>query len=98
MVIIFSPVTGLSSLVLLLNQRRSPPLNFKFQTAVLPVLCVTFQVQLSFVVTLVNVFLVWLPNFSLQLLFLSVLKRALFYHEGGGNRFHRNVGTIDYTA
>jgi hypothetical protein len=40
--------------LLLLNQRRSPPLSFKFQTAVLSVLCVTFQVQVSCVVNLLN--------------------------------------------
>jgi len=37
--------------------------SFKFQTAALPVLSVMFLVQLPFVVNIVNVFLVWLPNF-----------------------------------
>jgi len=46
--------------------------GFKFQTAVLPILCVMFLVQLPFVVNLLNVFLVWLPNFSWnQLLLVS---------------------------
>ena len=40
--------------------------GFKLHTAVLSVLCVMFQVQLSFVVNLSNVFLVQLPNFSLS--------------------------------
>jgi len=43
---------------------------FKFQTAVLSVLCVMFLVWLSFVVNLLNVCLVWLPDFSLSLLLL----------------------------
>jgi hypothetical protein len=38
---------------------------FKFQTAALSILCVTFLVWLSFVVNLLNAFLVWLPKFSL---------------------------------
>ena len=40
--------------------------GFKLHTAVLSVLCVMYQVQLSFVVNLSNVFLVQLPNFSLS--------------------------------
>jgi hypothetical protein len=44
--------------------------GFKFQTAVLSVLCIMFESQLSFVVNLLNVFLVWLPNFFLNLLLL----------------------------
>jgi len=40
--------------------------RFKLHTAVLSELCVTFQVQLSFVVNLSNAFLVQLPNFSLS--------------------------------
>ena len=43
------------------DTRRS---GYKFQTAVLDVLRVMFQVQLSFVANLLNIFLVWLPNFS----------------------------------
>ena len=39
-------VTGLFFLVLLLNQRWSPPLRLKLHTAVLSVLCVMFQVLL----------------------------------------------------
>ena len=38
-----------------------------FHTAVLPVLCVMFLVQLSVVVNLLSVFLVWIPDFSLNL-------------------------------
>ena len=38
----------------------------KFQIAILSVLCVMFHAQLSFVVALMNVFLLWLPNFSLK--------------------------------
>jgi hypothetical protein len=38
------------------------------QAAVLSALCVMFQVQLSFVVNLSNVFLAWLSNISLNLL------------------------------
>ena len=40
--------------------------RFKLHTAVLSVLCVLFQVQLSFVVNLSNVFPVQLPNVSLS--------------------------------
>jgi len=60
----FSPV------LLILNQRRSPPLSLQFQTAVLSVLCVMFLVWLSFVLNLLNVCLVWLPDLSLNLLIL----------------------------
>ena len=68
---LLSPVTGLLFLVLLLNQRWFPPTSgFKLHTAVLSVLCVMFEVQLSLLVDLLNVFLVWLPNFSLKLLLL----------------------------
>jgi hypothetical protein len=45
--------------------------GFKFQTAALSMLCVMFPIQLSFVVNLLNVFLVWLPNLSLNLLLLN---------------------------
>ena len=47
-----------------------PRSNFKFHTAVLSVLCAMFLVQLSVVVNLLNVFLVWLPNVSVKLLLL----------------------------
>ena len=40
----------------------------KFRTTVLSVLCLTFQVQMSFIVNLPNVYLAWFPNFSLKLL------------------------------
>ena len=43
-------------LVLLLNQQWSPPLRLQLHTAILSLLCVMFQVQLSFVVKLVNAF------------------------------------------
>jgi hypothetical protein len=45
--------------------------GFKFQTALLSVLSVMFHIQLSFVVNLFNIFLVWLSNISsnLSLLF-----------------------------
>ena len=46
------------------NDRLRP--GFKLYNAELSVLCVMFQVQLFFVVNLLNVFLVWLPNFSLS--------------------------------
>jgi len=42
--------------------------GFKLHTAVLSVLCVMFQVQLSFVVNLSSVLLVWLLNISLNTL------------------------------
>ena len=48
---------------------------FQFQTAVLPVLCVLFPVQLSFVVNLLNIFLLCLPNFDLTLLLRFHLQR-----------------------
>jgi hypothetical protein len=44
--------------------------GFKFQTAVLSVLCVMFQVHLSFVLNLLNVFPVRLPNVSVNILLL----------------------------
>ena len=46
--------------------------GFKLHTAVLYVLCVMNQVHLSFVMDLLNVFLLWLPNMSLKLLLLLV--------------------------
>ena len=42
--------------------------RFNCQAAVLSVLCVMFQVWLSFVMSLFDVYLVWLSNFSLNLL------------------------------
>ena len=51
--------------------------GFKLHTAVLSLLCVMFQVQLSFVVNLSNVFLVQLPNFSLGF---SLLFQWLHYY------------------
>ena len=51
--------------------------RFKFQTAALSILCVMFQVQLSFVVNLLNVFLVSLPHFSLNFLLLFQLLHLL---------------------
>ena len=45
--------------------------GFKLHTAVLSILCVMFQVQLSFVVNLLSVFLVQLPDFSLSFSLLS---------------------------
>jgi len=36
---------------------------FRFETAVLSVLCVMFLVELSFVMQLLNVWLAWLPKF-----------------------------------
>ena len=47
--------------------------GFKLHTAVLSILCVLFQVQLSFVVNLSNVFLVQLPYFSLSFSLLLLL-------------------------
>ena len=40
--------------------------GFTFHIAALSPLCVTFQLQLSFVASLLNIFPVWLPNFSSQ--------------------------------
>ena len=54
---------------LLLNQWWFHCWGFKFQTAALSVLCVMFQVYLSFVVNLLNVFQVWLPNMFLNIFF-----------------------------
>jgi len=42
------------------------PSGFNLHTAVLSVLCVMFQVYLSFVVNLSNIFMAQLPNFSLS--------------------------------
>ena len=43
---------------------------FKFKTVVLSILCVMFLVLLSFILNVLNVFLVWIPNFSLNLVLL----------------------------
>ena len=52
----------------LLSLHQDPILSgIRFHTAVLSVLCVIFQVQLSFVVSLSNVFLMQLTKFSLKL-------------------------------
>jgi hypothetical protein len=53
-----------------LNQWRFPLLQHKFQTAIPSVLCEMFQAELSYVVNLMNVFLVHLPNFTLNHLLL----------------------------
>ena len=52
---------------------------FMFQTSVLLTLCVIFQVQLSFPVYLLNVFLARLPNFSLNLLLFQWLQLLLVW-------------------
>ena len=52
------------------NNRDPDRSGFQFQTPILSVLCAMFQVYLSFVVNLQNVFLEWLPDFSLKLLLL----------------------------
>ena len=79
-IIMLSPVTGLFSLYFSSWTNGDPHRSgFKFQTAVLSVLCVMFQVQLSFVVNLLNVFLLWLPN-SLN----------ICYHSGGSNYYWYN--------
>jgi hypothetical protein len=57
-------------LVLLLLNGDIHRSDFKFQTAVLSVLCVMFQVHVSFVVNLLNVSLVWLSDFFKNLLLL----------------------------
>ena len=54
--------------------------GFKCQTAVFSVLYVMFQGQLSFVLNLLNVFLVWLPNFSLNLSLLAPIITAIILH------------------
>jgi len=61
-----SLVTGISSRYISWTSGDPHRSRFKLHTAVLSVLCVMFQVQLSFVVNLLNVFLVQLPNFSLS--------------------------------
>ena len=83
--------------------------SFKFPTTILllPVLCVTFLVQLSFVVNLLHVFLVWLPDFSRKflllyyyyyyfiiLLFLSHFFRRL-PHSNGGNLSEASGNTYE---
>ena len=45
--------------------------GFKFQTAVLTALYMMFLVQLSVLVDLLSFFLVWIPNFSLNLCYYS---------------------------
>ena len=69
--------------------------GFKFQTAVPPVLRVTFQVQLSFVLNLLNGLLLWLPNVSLNLLLpfrwlqLLPVQEALDLRRSNLRRFRR---------
>jgi len=65
-IIILSLLTGLFSPVRLLNQCLSPPFRVHFHTAVLSVFSVMFLAYLSYVVNLLNIFLAWLPNFSLK--------------------------------
>ena len=61
-----SPVTGISSWYFSWTSVDPHRPGFKLHIAVLSVLCVMFQVQLSFVVNLSSVFLVQFPNFSLS--------------------------------
>ena len=61
-----SPVTGISSRYFSWTSGDPHRSRFKLHTAVLSVLCVMFQVLLSFVVNLSSVFLVQLPNVSLS--------------------------------
>jgi len=58
---IMSLVTGLLSQELLMNQQPSPTLNL--QAAILSVLRAMFPVHLPSVLILLNVFLVWIPQF-----------------------------------
>ena len=60
------PVTGISSRYFSRTSSDPHRSRFKLHTAVLSVLCVMFQVQLSFVVNLTNVFPVQFPDFSLS--------------------------------
>jgi hypothetical protein len=78
MLLSLSPVTGLFSRYFSWNNGDSHRSGFKLHTAVLSVLCVMFQVQLSFVVNLSNVFLASLPNFSSNFFFI-VPTHALHY-------------------
>ena len=85
--------------------------SFKFPNTILilPLLCVTFLVQLSFVVNLLHVFLVWLPDFSRKLLLLYYYYYyfiiLLFYHisfvlshtHNGGNLSEASVNTHEIT-
>ena len=59
-------VTGISSRYFSWTSSDPHRSRFKLHTAALSVLCVLFQVQLSFVVNLSNVFPVQFPNFSLS--------------------------------
>ena len=62
-IIILSPFTYLlSPLLLLVNQQLSPPLSLQMQSAALSVLRLMLQVQLSFVMNLLNVFLYRIVN------------------------------------
>ena len=64
--ICMSPVTGISPRHFSWTSGDPHHSRFKLHTAVLSVLCVMFQVQLSFVVNLSSVFLVQFPNFFLN--------------------------------
>ena len=75
-----STVTGLLSLVLHLNGDPNPS-GSKFQTTMSNW---TSQVYLTSGVNLMNVFLVWLPNFSLNLCYYS-----------GGSSYYRYDQTIN---
>jgi len=66
---VLSLITELFFLILPLQNIDPHRSGLKFQSAGLSVLCLMLQVQLSFVVNLMNVFLVRLPSFSLNLLF-----------------------------
>ena len=64
-------------LVLLLNQGWSPPLRLQVSDSITYRIVSCTQSSLSFVVNLFNVFLVWLPNFSLNLLLLFLWLQLL---------------------
>jgi hypothetical protein len=77
-IIIFFLATGLFCLVFLMNQRWSPPLGLQVSDrSTFHILCMMFQVQLSVLVKLLNVSLVWLPYVSVNLLLLFRRRQLL---------------------
>jgi hypothetical protein len=56
------------------------PSGFKLHPAVLSVLCVMFQVYLSFVVSLSDIFVVQVPNFSLPSRYYSSYSNYYWYN------------------
>ena len=83
-IILFSPVARRFFMLLVLDQQWSPPLRLQVSD------CSTFRITCDvpstsvFVVNLLYVYLVWIPNFL----------QAFFHHSGSSNYYYRYKHTF----